>query len=221
MEKGVSKKFLRLSIMVIGFVVLIAIILLIVGIVNYSGRKGNTAKEETNTSTRKISTNGEKMQLTDEEITEINDYFNSVFTSQLIFAKFDAPKSLLSNQSEENFAFITSVLSYSVEAHQLTEDDNTNRTISLSGIKKTLKGLTNYKFSDKEIKPYFSSIYNKEKDLYVIKDVRAMITGKATADYRIDNYYYVTFPNDINVVLQWKDNHYYFYSSTGFNTKNN
>lgn len=173
---------------------------------------GNVTDNTSEDTTNSVKT---KENLTSSELTELNTYFNEIVNSQMAFVIFDNPSKLLEKDNGHNYSYLTYIISRSKYAEDLKQEHVPSYSITLSGIKSILKDLTNYDYSEDEIKNYFSSSYNAEKDAYVILGGGAGMVGTITNSYKIGNNYYITLSNKSNVVLEKINGSYYFYSSTG------
>lgn len=209
-----------IALLVIIIVILLAlIVLLATGTVSFksSSVDNNQSSKNLNDNISNLpaSDTNTKEDLTSSELDELNTYFNETANSQMAFVIFDNPSKLLEKDNNHNYSYLSYIISRSKYAEDLKQEHVPSYSITLSGIKNVLKDLTNYDYTEEEIKNYFNSLYNSEKDSYVILGGGAGMIGTITDSYKINNTYYITLSNKANIVLQKVNNQYYFYSSTG------
>ena len=136
------------------------------------------------------------------------------------FIAFSNQSELLNKNASDgsnNSYYLNMILCGSKYAQLLTDSHVRTGAISLSDIKKQLKELTNYEYSDDEVKNYFSSFYKSDNDTFDIPSSGGTpMPGTITNSYKVGDMYYISLSNNIDVVLQKNNNEYYYYSSTGW-----
>lgn len=198
-------------------IVIISIIVIFLG--GYIINKKVLSKKEINiTNTGNINTpnynNGEEI-LTEQEVNEINDFFNIDTNSRgtiMQFVTFKEPSKLLEKNSNNKY-YLQMILESSKYVLRTEDDGMGIAYITLDGIKQELKELTNYDYNDKDIKEYFKEFYQTNSNEYRITMVNGAPTGgKMKTGYRIDDKYYITLSTGTNIVLQKIVDQYYYSS---------
>ena len=204
--------------------VLIIVVLLLGGYIIYdkvlsSNNSTNTnyeTKTNNETNEEKIKDNGES--LTDLEKEEINKFLDVYENSLMAHLKFDNPSKIL---NEDNFEMLTQLMISLDSSKKLPSEGLDKTSFTLANIKDTLKSLTNYDYSEEEIKATFSELYDSKENAYVYAGGGGFLTFKLVDGSKKDNNYYVTITNEeitdtISIVLQKNNDKYYYYSSTGY-----
>lgn len=158
-------------------------------------------------------------ELTQTELNNLNNYFNDILNSQMTYMNFSEPSKLLT--TKDNLDYLDYIVSQSKYATYHSNDHVPEYSITLEGIKKTLKELTNYDYSNNQISEYFQTFYNKEEKAYVILGGGAAMIPEIESSYKIGNQYYFKLTNESNVVLNKVNEKYYFYSCQSFETSIN
>ena len=128
------------------------------------------------------------------------------------FVNFTEPEKLLENDNN-NKNYIQMIVESSEYVNKIEDEGMGVAYITLSGIKQKLKELTNYDYSDEEIKKYFKEFYQTDNNQYRLNMVNgAPKGGTLETGYRIDDKYYITLLTGTNVVLQKIVDKYYFCS---------
>lgn len=154
--------------------------------------------------------------LTQTEINELNNYFNDLLNSQMTYTNFPEPSKLLT--IKDNHSYLDYIVSRSKYATYHSNDYVPEYSITLEGIKKTLKELTNYDYSNNQISEYFQNFYNKEEKTYIFLGGGAGAISEIISSYKIDNQYHVKLSNSSTVILNKINNQYYFYSCQSLET---
>lgn len=166
-----------------------------------------------------ISSNSQK-ELSNSEINELNIFFNKMINSQFSYVHFDEYSQILERSSDNTQPYGDNLELAITTSEKASENDGEHQkyyTISLEQIKEQLKELTNYNFSEEQIKEYFIDYYDADENIYKLYrgGATSLTIYTITESYKKDNNYYITLSNGSNVVLQKINNQYYFYSSTG------
>lgn len=223
MEQKNNNKGVIALLVVIIVILLALVVLFATGTISFKSNEtgNNQTSEDTNNYTN--DTTNTREDLSSDEINELNTFFDvykSNVNALMEFVTFSNPLELLDKNNvniSNNSYYLQIILNASKYSQQLDSDSVIISSITLAGIKSQLNDLTNYDYSDADVKNYFSIFYKEDKDAYVVPTPGgAAMTGVITSSYKIGNKYYVTLSNNINVVLQKVNNKYYFYSSTGW-----
>ena len=223
MEQKNNNKGVIALLVVIIVILLALVVLFATGTISFKSNEtgNNQTSEDTNNYTN--DTTNTREDLSSDEINELNTFFDvykSNVNALMEFVTFSNPLELLDKNNvniSNNSYYLQIILNASKYSQQLDSDSVIISSITLAGIKSQLKDLTNYDYSDADVKNYFSIFYKEDKDAYVVPTPGgAAMTGVITSSYKIGDKYYVTLSNNINVVLQKVNNKYYFYSSTGW-----
>ena len=223
MEQKNNNKGVIALLVVIIVILLALVVLFATGTISFKSNEtgNNQTSEDTNNYTN--DTTNTREDLSSDEINELNTFFDvykSNVNALMEFVTFSNPLELLDKNNvniSNNSYYLQIILNASKYSQQLDSNSVIISSITLAGIKSQLKDLTNYDYSDADVKNYFSIFYKEDKDAYVVPTPGgAAMTGVITSSYKIGNKYYVTLSNNINVVLQKVNNKYYFYSSTGW-----
>ena len=223
MEKEKNKNIIIVILCIVILILLVVLILGLTGVINFKGKENipeNTVNSpEINIDKSNDNNDFNKETLTDLENDDINKFLNVYENSLMAYLEFDSPDKVL---NKNNFDWLTQLMISTEYAKKLTSDGLPKTSFTLSDIKNALKSLTNYDYSDDEIKSFFSELYDSEKNAYVYEGGGGFLTFKLVDGYETDNNYYITINNEeigedtIKVVLQKNNNKYYYYSSTGY-----
>ena len=219
MEQEKNNKGVIALLAVIIVILLALVVLLVTGTISFKSndkQSSEKANESVDNNANQSETGAStKLELTDTEISELNDFVADIVNSQMAFVSFSDPSKLLEAGDNSKYSYLTYIISRSKYAQDLKQENVPSYSIKLTDIKSLLKELTNYDYSEEEIKNYFNSSYNSEKDAYVINGGGAGMIGTITNSYKIGNNYYISLSNNANIVLVKVNNNYCFYSSTG------